>query len=245
MSRSWFVMVAAIAASPAAAQFPPDSARNLKVLPADMPVRQVIGVMRGFAIGLGVRCEHCHVGEAGQPLSTFDFASDEKPAKEKARTMLRMVQAINDEWLAKLADRPTPKVEVQCVTCHRGQARPIMLEDELVHVVDSAGVDTAVAHYRTLRERFYGGFTYDFGPGPVNAAAGTLLRTDRPADAVALLALNREFHPDDAITIVFLGQAHAALGDTALAISELKQALELQPDNPAVRRLLARLQGGQ
>jgi cytochrome c-type biogenesis protein CcmH/NrfG len=58
-------------------------------------------------------------------------------------------------------------------------------------------------------------------------------------------ALNQEFHPDDAVTIIYLGQAHAALGDTTLAITELKHALDLQPDNPAVRRLLTRLQGGR
>ncbi len=50
-----------------------------------MTPRQVINVMRGFAMGLGVRCEHCHVGEPGQPLGSFDFVSDEKPTKEKAR----------------------------------------------------------------------------------------------------------------------------------------------------------------
>ena len=35
--------------------------------------------MRGFAGGLGVRCQYCHVHEGNQPnnLSTFDFASDE------------------------------------------------------------------------------------------------------------------------------------------------------------------------
>ena len=38
-------------------------------------------VMMGFTRALGVRCNHCHVGEDGQPLSTFDFVSDENPNK--------------------------------------------------------------------------------------------------------------------------------------------------------------------
>jgi len=51
--------------APAAGQFPPDSVVNLQVLSEDMTPRQVIRVMREFSMGLGVRCEHCHVGEPG------------------------------------------------------------------------------------------------------------------------------------------------------------------------------------
>jgi hypothetical protein len=58
----------------AAQQWTPEI-KNLKVLPEDTPPRQVVGIMRGFAIGLGVRCTYCHVGEEGAPLSTYDFAS--------------------------------------------------------------------------------------------------------------------------------------------------------------------------
>jgi hypothetical protein len=49
----------------------------------------MVGLMRGYAIGLGIRCHHCHVGEGDDP-STFDFASDAKPAKTLARQMMRM-----------------------------------------------------------------------------------------------------------------------------------------------------------
>ena len=107
----------------AQAQFPPESLENLSVLPSDMEVREVIDIMRGFAQALGVRCQHCHVGRAGQPLSEFDFVSDEKPAKETARDMLQMVWAINQEYVAGLANHGDPPLEVQCAMCHRGQAR--------------------------------------------------------------------------------------------------------------------------
>lgn len=40
--------------------------------------------MRGFTRALGLRCSHCHVGEEGAPLATYDFAADEKPLKARA-----------------------------------------------------------------------------------------------------------------------------------------------------------------
>ena len=73
----------------------PEEPENLKVLPAEVKGARLGGVMRGFASALGVRCEHCHVGE-GPDLAKFDFPSDEKAAKRKARVMFKMVQQINE-----------------------------------------------------------------------------------------------------------------------------------------------------
>ena len=60
---------------------------------------EVTQVMRGFTRALGVRCQHCHVGE-GNDLSKFDFASDAKPQKEIARKMMLMATDINGKHLA-------------------------------------------------------------------------------------------------------------------------------------------------
>src|SRR6267143_6508848 len=82
-------------ASQAPGHFPPDSLINVKVIPKNTPVMQVIGMMRNFTFGLGVRCPFCHVGQEGQPLATFDFAKDEKRTKLTARQMMRMVEEVN------------------------------------------------------------------------------------------------------------------------------------------------------
>jgi hypothetical protein len=238
------ILALSLVAGPLAAQFPPDSLVNLKVLPKDMAVRDVINTMRGFAEALGVRCQYCHVGAEGDPLSEFDFVSDEMPTKQKAREMLRMVGAINGDWLATLPRRTTPNVEVRCVTCHRGQARPIMMADLLLQTVDSAGAETAVTRYRALRDRFYGGDTYDFRAEPVNTAAATLLRDGRFADAGTLLTLNADFYPDDPQAVVLTGRVALAQGDTAAAIRALERAAALAPGNPQIRRLLTQLRGG-
>ncbi|MFQ5421507.1 MAG: c-type cytochrome, partial [Anaerolineae bacterium] len=101
----------------------PDKFTNLQVLPEDISKQELIGNMRNFAIGLGVRCQFCHVGEEGQPLSTFDFASDEKKTKKTARIMMQMVQNINGDHLEKISGR-TRSIQVNCVTCHHGQSKP-------------------------------------------------------------------------------------------------------------------------
>src|SRR5213083_3797865 len=81
--------------SQAPGHFLPDSLINVKVIPKNTPVMQVVGIMRNFAGALGVRCPFCHVGQEGQPLTTFDFGSDQKPTKDVARRMVKMVANIN------------------------------------------------------------------------------------------------------------------------------------------------------
>ena len=78
---------------------PNDPPQNLQVLPPEMSRREVIEVMRGFDAALGVECEHCHVDAvAGEPR---DFAADDKPTKEIARAMMRMVNTINAAYFAE------------------------------------------------------------------------------------------------------------------------------------------------
>ena len=72
-----FAVPAALCAQ-APGHFPPDSLINVKVIPKNTPVMNVVGIMRNFAGALGVRCQFCHVGQEGMPLGQFDFAKDEK-----------------------------------------------------------------------------------------------------------------------------------------------------------------------
>lgn len=169
---------------------------NLKVLPQDMPREKVVELMGGFTRALGVRCAYCHVGEEGKPLNPADFAKDEKPAKEKARVMLRMVQDINDKYLTQLETRETPAIGVQCVTCHRGTTQPRMLQDVLKTAYDQGGMDSTTARYRALRDRYYGRFTYDFGEVPLADVARQVREGGHPGDAVKLHALNVEMNPN-------------------------------------------------
>src|SRR6185436_9827946 len=143
----------------------PDSFTNLKVLPKNIERRELINTMRGFAQGLGVRCEHCHV-PFKPGIDSLDFASDEKPAKETARAMIRMVGDLNQKYIAEVkSDRPR-HITVTCATCHHGQNLPRMLEDVIAEVLAEKGLDSATAKYRELRTQYYGRYIYDFGDVP-------------------------------------------------------------------------------
>ena len=129
------ILIVSLLASTLAAQTPsqppaqpsPRPLTNLQILPRDSTRRDVINVMRSFAMGLGVRCQHCHVYKGDNPddLSTFDFASDEKPAKATARTMMRMTDAINTDLLKSVGEPAKVGELVTCYTCHRGERKPL------------------------------------------------------------------------------------------------------------------------
>ncbi len=111
--------------APGTPRWQPPDPKNLQVLPKDTSKAQLIQTMKGFAMGLGVRCEHCHVGE-GNDLTQFDFASDAKPQKATARRMIAMARDINTKHLAGFPpgrDEATPAVT--CYTCHRGDKKPL------------------------------------------------------------------------------------------------------------------------
>ena len=220
------------------AQWPPQRLENLEVLPQDITVRELIGVMRGIAVGLGVRCTYCHVGEEGQPLATYDFPADDKETKRKARVMLRMVSRINGEHLADLPGDPADRLTVRCATCHRGQPRPLTLGEALTEVLDEQGIDSAVARYHTLRDRFYGRDTYNFGEFSLNGLGYQLLASGRTEEALAIFRLNAEMFPESANVYDSLGDGLKAAGQPRAALRSYLAAFEL---NPTMRGLQARI----
>lgn len=223
----------------AEAQNVPERFENLRVLPKDIPRDTLIQVMRSFSNSLGVRCSYCHVGQDGD----FDFASDDKDEKEKARFMMRMTRALNAEYLPRLPDRREPPVPVGCVTCHRGLRVPTTLDRVLAAAVDSGGAPAAVARYRQLREQSLERGRYDFGEGTLGDLARRLAAQGKTADAVTLLELNAEFHPNSGTVDFQLAELHRARGERDRAIARYRMALEKQPDNPQARRRLDELTG--
>ena len=227
------VMSTALTAQPPG-RWPPDSLINLQVIPRGTPVTQVIGTMRNFAGGLGVRCQFCHVGEEGLPLERFDFAADEKRTKLVARQMMRMVAEVNRR-LDTIPGRTSAGVQVTCATCHRGVSRPVPLNTLLVDAATAAGADSATRAYRALRERYYGRDTYDFSEFSLNSAALRLGRDGRYDDAYALLRLNEEFFPRTSATYVFRGNVHLMRGDTTAAADAFREALRRDSTNAEAR----------
>ena len=102
---------------------------NLQILPKDWTRPQVVQVMQGFNMALGVGCNHCHIEMVGAPpnekgVIPIDAAPDDKQTKKTARVMMRMVGQINETLGNQIGKPASEVVRVQCVTCHRGSAIP-------------------------------------------------------------------------------------------------------------------------
>ena len=240
--------LSAVAPSPTAAQqgasIWPEHAENLKVLPEDFPPQRLRAVMRGFALALGVRCEHCHVGEAGQPLSTFDFASDDNPNKDRAREMYRMLGVINARLKDFGSSSPDHRVNMWCHTCHNGKPRPQTLAEVIQETYDTEGADEAVARFGDLRSRFYGAAAYDFTAPSVNALASGFFQAGDTATALRFFERNVQDFPDFAEGWESLGDVAAATGDRATAIGYYEKAVALAPDNRRIRASLEKARAG-
>ncbi len=219
----------------------PEKPENLQVLPSDWPGSRLSPVMRGFSRALGVRCSHCHVGEEGQPLSTFDFASDDNPNKERAREMLRMLGSVNDH-LDKIEPSGDKAVNMWCHTCHRGRPRPMTLAEELGESFRTNGIETALVTYDDLKERFYGRGAYDFGEGALNEFGYEVLEKDA-VEAIKVFEMNAEAFPESANVWDSLGEAYMKAGDNEKAITYYKKSLELNPRNDNAREMLQKLEG--
>ena len=228
------VTVSAVASAQTPAKFPPDSLVNTKVIPHSTPVPQVLAMMRGISGDLGVRCQFCHVGKEGQPLSQFDFPSDDKRTKLVARQMMSMLQEVNRR-LDTIPARPTPGLRATCGTCHRGLNRPMPLATHMVETATVSGADSAVRSYRALRARYYGRDAYDFGEPTLNMAAFQLARAGKYDEALALLKLNEEQYPASSSVYANRGNVVLLRGDTAAATAAFREAVRRDSTNMEAR----------
>ncbi len=81
-----------------------------------VPAGRVLRAMDSFGHALGVNCTYCH--------DASDWSKSLHVEKNTCRDMMKMTKAINDEWLAKMADIKSEEPHVGCMTCHRGTPRP-------------------------------------------------------------------------------------------------------------------------
>ncbi len=217
----------------------PEKPKNLQVLPKDWPGSRLSAPMRGFTRVLGVRCSHCHVGQEGQPLNTYDFASDDNPNKERAREMMRMLGSIN-EHLGKLEPSGDKRVNMWCHTCHNGKARPMTLGEELSEVYRQDGVTSALAKYKELKENYYGMGSYRFDDQALNAFGYEIIEDDMAA-AVPVFKLNTEEFPESWNAWDSLAEVYMKTGQTQLAIAGYGKSLELNPKNTNAVDMLEKL----
>jgi len=237
-----------VTASTAGAQQPPAGGQraggpppmtNLQIFPKDTPREQVLASMQAFTQSLGVACNYCHVQEGRGGRN--DFASDEKAPKKAARGMMMLAREINTklpEAIGKPADATT---RVGCATCHRGVPIPKQITDIVTDAAASGGATAGLAKYKELREKFYGGQSYDFSEGSLVAIAQRANTANKTDDALTYLNANLEYFPKSARTYVTLAQVKNAKGDKPGAIAALEKAVELDPNNAQAKAQLETL----
>lgn len=217
-----------------------DNPKNLQVLPEDISNDELGQIMRGFAMGTGNRCSACHVGEVEADLSTYDFSLDDKEKKSKARQMIRLVEEINTS-LAKAFPDSTNLVTVSCATCHRGQSKPEMIEDVLARSLHDEGLDDTLAKYRELRERYYGGYTFDFSERMLMRFTEDLAENQNLDAALRFVDLNLEYFPESSPSYALRARVLLEQGDVNSARRDYEKALQLEPGNEWIREQLDRL----
>jgi len=183
-----------LSAAPTTAQIP-EEFTNLQVLSQDIDRRELIGIMRGFATDLGVRCNFCHVGEDPDSLEGYDFAADEKGHKKIARVMIEMTRDINSTHLPKMG-KESPR-QVTCVTCHHGQKEPSTLTAELMAAYDDGGGEAMVARYHSLRDELYGQGAFNFGEMALLGVATEMARGRQDMAAAAAYEKALAIQPDN------------------------------------------------
>jgi hypothetical protein len=87
--------------------------KNVTVLKG-IPVREFMNTMGFFSASLAFNCTDCHGGASASDWANYAL---DTPLKNRARQMIRMVNAINE---ANFGGRPF----VTCYTCHRGSQKP-------------------------------------------------------------------------------------------------------------------------
>ena len=208
----------------------PEKPKNLQVLNKDWPGSRLSPVMRGFTRALGVRCSYCHTGEEGKPLSTYDFASDQNPNKDRAREMLRMLGSVNSH-LKKLEPSGDQRINMWCHTCHRGRPRPMTLEEELGEQYRLKGVETALGHYQTLKKNYVEKGAYDFSERSLNNFGYELLGKKDTAAAIRFFALNASMFPKSANVWNSLADGYLKAGDAKKAKQYYEMSLKRDPTN--------------
>ena len=214
----------------------PDKPTNLQVLPKDMPTGQLMGIMRGFSFALGARCNDCHVGKTSA-MADINFASDDLETKKTARKMLQMVAAINKDYVGD--------GRVECVTCHRGLRKPQTLQAVLSEELEKKDLVSALALYRDLRKKYYGGAQYDFSETAMNQLVEVLGRQHKVKEAAAFMELNAENATLTGWGKNLLAMAHKANGETDKAIADFQKIVDANPNDAWAKQQLEELKGAK
>ena len=214
----------------------PPPMSNLQIFPKDASRETVVTTMQAFTQALGVQCNYCHVQEGRGGRN--DMAADDKPTKKAARGMMLLAREINTKLPDAVGKGADATTRVGCATCHRGVPIPKQITDIMTEAAGSGGPAAGVAKFKELREKFYGGQSYDFSETAFIAMAQRANTATKYDDALVYLQANLEYYPKSARTYSAIGQMKTAKGDKPGAIAALEKAVELDPNNAQTKAQL-------
>jgi Photosynthetic reaction centre cytochrome C subunit/Tetratricopeptide repeat len=196
--------------------------------------------MQTIALGLGVKCEFCHAGQRGAQTPSATTAQEAPSKMAVARAMIGMTRDLNARISEATGKTAADATQVTCVTCHRGVTIPGQLSDIVAKTALEQSPDAAIAQYRDLRQRYYGGQSYDFREETLLEAAQRVVRINPPA-SISLLRLNLEYYPQSVRSYIQIASAYTRKLDDEAAIAALEKALEIEPENGVVKGQLEQL----
>jgi len=117
----------------------------------------------------------------------------------------------------------------------RGEA----LSAVLLQLINTKGIDAALAEYRRLKAEGFGKLFVN--EGDLNGLGYVLMGQQKMAEAIAILGLVAEAWPQSANAYDSLGEAYARSGDKAKAIENYQRSLDLDPNNANAATMLKQL----
>ena len=105
----------------------------------------------------------------------------------------------------------------------------------------TGGAAAGLAKFKELREKFYGGQSYDFSEGALITMAQRANTATKYDDALVYLQANLEYYPKSARSYSAVAQMKTAKGDKPGAIAAMEKAVELDPNNAQMKAQLETL----
>ena len=103
------------------------------------------------------------------------------------------------------------------------------------------GLDEAITEYRSLRERYFGDYAFDFSDKSLNRLAERMIHEGQFDAALSFLKLNLEFNPLSVRAYQLQGDVWKEKSNMTAARHSYQKALEIAPDNAWTQRSLKRL----
>ncbi len=214
---------------------PFENPQNLQVLPKDISPDQLRGIMRNFAFALGVRCTHCHDSKQDEDGFSMVFETETKETKRIAREMLKMTGGINRDIAALNRGADHKYTRVMCTTCHRGQENPFLIQTVLDNEIEKADASTALNKYSELKDKYYGGHTYDFSGFTLSEYANSLINKGKIDDALEIALYSQTANPNTAYAHTIVGNIYMEKKQYPEAIEAFESSLTLDPDQNGVK----------